>query len=133
MFTVKYVSSLGHRGPKATRVNFGPLHQDSVRLWAWIPNETADKLAEGLQVTGDFSVRPNGEVQSSYEKDGQTIALRQPVQQVWLNGKFVFTAPEQGSATFVVDDQALAYVENVRNKKVDSTPITELVADLENF
>lgn len=125
MFTVKYVSSLGHRGPKATRVNFGPLYKDTVRLWAWIPNDVADGLAEGLQVTGDFSIRPNGEVQSSYEKDGESVALRQPVQQVWLNGNFVFTAPEQGSATFKVDDQARAYVENVRNKKVNSTPIEE--------
>ncbi len=133
MYTVKYVSSLGHRGPKSTRVNFGPLYQDTVRLWAWIPNDVADNLAEGLQVIGNFSIRPNGEVQSSYEKDGESMALRQPVQQVWLNGDFVFTAPDQGSATFKVDDQAQAYVQAIRNKKVESTPVSELITQSDSF
>ena len=92
--SINYVSSLGHRGPKSTRVNFGPL-SEGVRLWAWIPNAVASNICEGMAITGEFTVRPNGEVESSYTKDGVVMLKNVPTQQVWVNGTFVFDAPSE--------------------------------------
>lgn len=128
--SINYISSLGHRGPKSTRVNFGPL-ADGIRLWAWVPNATADTLCEGMAVTGEFTIRPAGEVEASFTKDGVTTEKRVPTQQVWVNGKPVFTAPASdiGEAPeYSVTEEALAYAERVRAKRAsanagDDTPL----------
>ena len=129
--SINYVSSLGHRGPKSTRVNFGPL-ADGIRLWAWIPNTIASDVCEGMAITGEFTVRANGEVESSYTKDGVVMLKNVPTQQVWVNGTFVFDAPSEdiGEApTYSVSEQAIAYRQRVLAKRAqqaqagDDTPI----------
>lgn len=129
--SINYVSSLGHRGPKSTRVNFGPL-AEGVRLWAWIPNSIAGSICEGMAITGEFTVRPNGEIESSYTKDGVVMLKNVPTQQVWVNGTFVFDAPSEdiGEApTYSVSEQAIAYRDRVLAKRTqqaqagDDTPI----------
>lgn len=129
--SINYVSSLGHRGPKSTRVNFGPL-AEGIRLWAWVPNATADTICEGMAITGEFSVRANGEVEASFTKDGVVVLKNVPTQQVWVNGTFVFDAPASdiGEApTFSVSEQAVAYRQRVLAKRAeqaqtgDDTPI----------
>jgi len=129
--SINYVSSLGHRGPKSTRVNFGPL-AEGIRLWAWIPNVTADSICEGMAVTGEFSVRPNGAPETSFTKDGAEVAKRVPTQQVWVNGKPVFDAPSEDigeTPTYTVSEQAEAYRQRVLAKRAseaqagDDTPI----------
>ena len=120
--SINYVSSLGHRGPKSTRVNFGPLNQ-GVRLWAWIPNTVADTICEGMALTGEFSVRPNGEIESSYTKDGVVMLKNVPTQQVWVNGTFVFDAPASDIGevpTYTVSEQALVYRDRVLAKRAES-------------
>jgi hypothetical protein len=129
--SINYVSSLGHRGPKSTRVNFGPL-AEGLRLWAWLPNPIADTICEGMAITGEFSVRPNGAPEVSFIKDGAEVAKRVPTQQVWVNGTFVFDAPSEdiGEApTYSVSEQAIAYRDRVLAKRAqqaqagDDTPI----------
>ena len=129
--SINYVSSLGHRGPKSTRVNFGPL-ADGIRLWAWVPNSTADAICEGMAVTGEFSVRPNGAPETSFTKDGAEVAKRVPTQQVWVNGTPTFDAPSGDIGevpTYTVSEQAIAYRDRVLAKRAseaqtgDDTPI----------
>ena len=129
--SINYVSSIGHRGPKSTRINFGPL-ADGVRLWAWVPNATADAICEGMAMKGDFTVRPAGEIESFFVKDGVEHAKRTPTQQVWVNGSPVFDAPASdiGEApTFTVSEQASAYRQRVLAKRAveaqtgDDTPL----------
>ena len=129
--SINYVSSLGHRGPKSTRVNFGPL-AEGLRLWAWIPNATADTICEGMAITGEFSVRANGAPEVSFTKDGVVVLKNVPTQQVWVNGTFVFDAPsgDIGEApTFSVSEQAIQYRDRVLAKRAqqaqtgDDTPI----------
>lgn len=129
--SINYVSSLGHRGPKSTRVNFGPLN-NGIRLWAWVPNATADTICEGMQVVGDFTVRPAGDIESSFVKDGVEHAKKVPTQQVWVNGTPVFDAPADAdieAPTYSVSEQALAFAEKVRAKRAaaaqsgDSSPL----------
>jgi len=123
--SIDHVSSIGHRGPKSTKVNFGPLHDGTVRLWAWISNDTAADIAEGMRVLGDFTIRPSGEVERSYvsKETGAVIEKRVPTQQVWLNGHFIFDAPEASATVIEVTDQGKAYAESIRNKK--TAPVTE--------
>ena len=129
--SINYVSSLGHRGPKSTRVNFGPL-ADGIRLWAWVPNATADAICEGMSVSGEFTVRANGEPETSYTKDGLTFLKKVATQQVWVNGNPVFDAPASdiGEApTFSVSEQAVQYRQRVLAKRAseaqtgDDTPL----------
>lgn len=129
--SINYVSSLGHRGPKSTRVNFGPL-ADGIRLWAWVPNATADAICEGMAITGDFTVRPAGTPETSFTKDGVTTEKRVPTLQVWVNGTPMFDAPASdiGEApTFTVSEQAEQYRQRVLAKRAseaqagDDTPL----------
>ena len=129
--SINYVSSLGHRGPKSTRVNFGPL-AEGIRLWAWIPNATADTICEGMAITGEFSVRANGEPETSYTKDGLTFLKKVATQQVWVNGSPVFDAPASDIGevpTYTVSEQAEAYRQRVLAKRAveaqagDDTPL----------
>ena len=129
--SINYVSSLGHRGPKSTRVNFGPLNE-GVRLWAWIPNAVASNICEGMAVTGEFTVRPNGEVETSFTRDNVVTFKNVPTQQVWVNGKPVFDAPSEDIGevpTYTVSEQAEAYRQRVLAKRAqqaqagDDTPI----------
>ena len=129
--SINYVSSLGHRGPKSTRVNFGPLNQ-GVRLWAWIPNSIAGSICEGMAVTGEFTVRPNGEVETSFTRDNVVTLKNVPTQQVWVNGTPVFDAPASDIGevpTYTVSEQALVYRDRVLAKRAveaqagDDTPI----------
>ena len=120
--SINYVSSLGHRGPKSTRVNFGPL-AEGLRLWAWLPNPIADSICEGMAITGEFSVRPNGAPEVSYTKDGAEILKRTPTQQVWVNGTPVFDAPASDIGevpTYTVSEQALVYRDRVLAKRAES-------------
>ena len=129
--SINYVSSLGHRGPKSTRVNFGPLNE-GIRLWAWVPNATADTICEGMAITGEFSVRANGEAETSYTKDGLTFLKKVATQQVWVNGTPTFDAPSGDIGevpTYTVSEQALAYRDRVLAKRAseaqagDDTPL----------
>ena len=129
--SINYVSSLGHRGPKSTRVNFGPLNQ-GVRLWAWIPNSIAGSICEGMAVTGEFTVRPNGEVETSFTRDNVVTLKNVPTQQVWVTGTPVFDAPASDIGevpTYTVSEQALVYRDRVLAKRAveaqagDDTPI----------
>lgn len=129
--SINYISSLGHRGPKATRVNFGPL-AEGIRLWAWVPNATADTICEGMSIAGEFTIRPAGEVEASYTKDGLTFLKQVPTQQVWVNGKPVFDAPASDIGevpTYTVSEQAEAYRQRVLAKRAseaqagDDTPL----------
>jgi hypothetical protein len=85
-----------------------------------------------MAITGEFTVRPNGEIESSYTKDGVVMLKNVPTQQVWVNGTFVFDAPSEdiGEApTYSVSEQAIAYRDRVLAKRTqqaqagDDTPI----------
>lgn len=128
--SINYISSMGHRGPKSTRVNFGPL-ADGVRLWAWVPNAVADAICEGMTIAGDFSVRPAGDIETSFTQNGVTVEKRVPTQQVWVNGSPVFDAPASdiSAPEFTVSEQATAYRLAVLAKRAanaqtgDSSPL----------
>lgn len=120
--SINYVSSLGHRGPKSTRVNFGPLNE-GVRLWAWIPNTIASDVCEGMAITGEFSVRANGAPEVSFTKDGVVVLKNVPTQQVWVNGTPTFDAPSGDIGevpTYTVSEQALVYRDRVLAKRAES-------------
>jgi hypothetical protein len=85
-----------------------------------------------MQITGDFTVRPNGAPEVSFTKDGAEVAKRVPTQQVWVNGKPIFDAPSGDIGevpTYTVSEQAIAYRDRVLAKRAveaqagDDTPI----------
>lgn len=123
MLTITYVSSLGHRGPKNTRVSFGPLTDQGARPWAWIPNEALTSVVPGTRVNAE-TVSMFGLIESTWtDKDGVTHEKRVPTQQVRLSGKIVFDAPgaeELAPATFITTDQGAAYAEATRAKANDT-------------
>jgi hypothetical protein len=76
-----------------------------------------------MALTGDFTVRPNGEIESSYTKDGVVMLKNVPTQQVWVNGTFVFDAPSENigeAPTYSVSEQAEQYRQRVLAKRAES-------------
>jgi hypothetical protein len=85
-----------------------------------------------MAVTGEFTVRPNGEVETSFTRDNVVTFKNVPTQQVWVNGKPVFDAPSEDIGevpTYTVSEQAEAYRQRVLAKRAqqaqagDDTPI----------
>lgn len=122
--SIDHVSSIGHRGPKSTRVNFGPTTTDGVRLWAWVANSIADLLVPGAKVVGDFTIRANGAVETTYTTaDGEVVTKRVPTQAIWLNGAVRFEAPsleQLEPASFSVAEEMAAYAEAWRAKQASA-------------
>lgn len=106
IFTIAGISG---SGPKATSVSF-LRDADGVRQWTWLPNDVAARLRPGMTVTVEEV--STGRVETSYEKDGQQVALKTPKQQVFLYGQISFGKPVEGDRTpptFSFDEDATVY------------------------
>ena len=101
-------------GPKMTAVNFQM--SDGFRLWAFVPNATAQWLRAGSVILNGF-VTLTDEVETEYLKDGVKVA-KKPTRRVELSGDFVVEAP---STNFVVADSAKEYAAARDKKAVDAT------------
>jgi len=100
-------------GPKMTPVNFQM--SNGFRLWAYVPNATAQWLRAGSTILNGF-VTLTDEVETEYKhKVSGEIIPKKPTRRVELSGDFVIEGPTP--TDFVVSDSAKEYAA-ARDKKL---------------
>lgn len=85
------IAFIGNAGPKATVVTFLK-NEDDISQWTWVSNDIARALRPGMRILA--SEVSTGKVQTSYEKDGQTLELKTPKVQLFLGGSIEVLPPD---------------------------------------
>jgi len=128
MFTVAKLGSVS-TAKGMTQVVFLPANSEApVWVSSWLPTDWVNsQVRPGVQIVAEHIVF--GKVETSYEKDGITIALKAPKQSVTLRGAVSVVVPESlPEAQFQVSEQASAYASNWDSKR-DSAVVAQFGDD----
>ena len=112
--------------PEMTVIHFQKL--DGFRLWAFVPNATAQWIRAGSVIVNGF-VTLTDEVETEWLKDGVMTPKKSPTRRVELSGNWSVDAP---STNFVVSDSAKEYAA-ARDKKAVADAIKAAASADEAF
>jgi len=110
---VTYVRGVSAPGPKSKAVSLG-VDAEGVALWTWMAKDAV--VVPGM--TFSCESVSFGEVQETYAKDGQEVALKRPKRQVFCHTIPVVDAPEAQEVVteVIVTDAALEFAQRVQAK-----------------
>lgn len=110
---VTYVRGVSAPGPKSKAVSLG-VDAEGVALWTWMAKDAV--VVPGM--TFSCESVSFGEVQETYTKDGQEVALKRPKRQVFCHAVAVLGAPEalEVVSEVTVTPEALEFAERVQAK-----------------
>jgi len=113
-----------------TEIIFLPA-ENAELIWrsAWLRTDWVnEQVAPGIEITAEHIGL--GKIERSYEKDGETIALKTPKQAVFFRGAISTIAPEMealAEPVYTTNEQASAYAQAWRAKQAaqDQAPATD--------